>query len=139
MINQITNYKELLQEKARLKALLTEQEVLIQEDWHVIKENLRPYTHAATIIRNFFTRKATVSAVQLGVNIFADGFVKKVLLGKTGWIVRTIVPFFIKNYASHLTNEPEKIVHTIKNFFRKKDKKEKEEEVVVQGTGMDAV
>ena len=138
MINQITNYKELLQEKARLKALLTKQEVLIKEDWQVIKEDLRPYTNAAATIRNFFTRKATVSAMQLGVNIFADGFVKKVLLGKTGWIVRTIVPFFIKNYASHLTDEPEKIVHTIKNFFKKK-KDKKEEAVVVQGTEMDAV
>ena len=141
MINQITNYKELMQEKARLKGLLAEQELLIKADWQLIKEDLKPYSNAAATIRNFLTRKATVSAMQLGVNIFADGFVKKVLLGNTGWIIRTLVPFFIKNYASHLTDEPSSIVHKIKNFFSRKHKKE--EEVVVekdvQETGIDAV
>jgi len=140
MINQITNYKELLQEKARLKGVLAEQELQIKNDWAVIKEDLRPFTHVTTTIRNLLTRKATMSAMQLGVNIFADGFVKKVLLGNTGWIIRTLVPFLIKNYASHLSDEPGKIVHKIKNFFRKKYKKEEvEKEVVVQETGMDAV
>ena len=136
MINQITNYKELLQEKARLHALLAEQELQIKNDWLVIKEDLRPFAHAATTIRNFLTRKATMSALQLGVNIFADGFVKKVLLGNTGWITRTLVPFFIKNYASHLTDEPSAIIRKIKNLFRKKNKKEEKED---QETGMEAV
>jgi hypothetical protein len=144
MINQITNYKELLREKARLQTLLAEQELQIKEDWHFIKEDLRPYANAASFIRNFFTRKATMGAVQLGVNIFADGFVKKVLLGNMGWLTRTIIPFFIKNYASHLTDEPEKILHKIKNLFRKKNKNEEEEGAAVaaaadQETGMDAV
>jgi hypothetical protein len=140
MINQITNYKELLQEKARLQALLDEQELQIKEDWQFIKEDLKPYANAAATIRNFLTRKATMSAVQLGVNIFADGFVKKVLLGNMGWLTRTIIPFFIKNYASHLTDEPGKLMHKIKNLFRKKDdREEKEEEEKVQETGMDAV
>jgi len=134
MINQITNYKELLQEKARLHALLAEQELQIKNDWLEIKEDLRPYAHAATTIRNFLTRKATVSALQLGVNIFADGFVKKVLLGNMGWFTRTIVPFFIKNYASHLTDEPSKIMHKIKNLFKKKNRKKEDQE-----TGIDAV
>ncbi|AEW02060.1 hypothetical protein A4D02_08585 [Niastella koreensis] len=137
MINQITNYKELLQEKARLQALLTEQELQIKEDWQVIKEDLRPYANAAATIRNFLTRKATVSAMQLGVNIFADGFVKKVLLGNMGWLTRTIIPFFIKNYASHLTDEPEKILQKIKSFFKKKHTKQEEE--TIHETGMEAV
>lgn len=134
MINQITNYKELLQEKARLQALLTEQELQIKNDWHVIKEDLQPFAHVATTVRNLLTRKATMSALQLGVNIFADGFVKKVLLGNMGWLTRTIIPFFIKNYASHLTDEPEKIMQKIKNLFKKKNKKEEDQE-----TGIEAV
>ena len=133
MINQITNYKELLQEKARLKALLTEQEMLIKEDWHVIKEDLKPFTHVAATVRNLLTRKATMSALQLGVNLFADGFVKKVLLGNTGWITRTLIPFLIKNYASHFTDEPGSLLHKIRNLF-KKNKKEEDQE-----TGIEAV
>ena len=141
MINQITNYKELLQEKARLQALLAEQEFLIKEDWQVIKEDLKPYSNAAATIRNFLTRKATASALQLGVNIFADGFVKKVLLGNMGWLTRTIIPFFIKNYASHLADEPGDIMHKIKSLFKKKNKNEEAQETKeeAQQTGMDAV
>jgi hypothetical protein len=129
MTTQITNYKELLQEKARLKALLVEQELLIKEDWQLIKEDLKPVVLAGTTIRHLLTRKAGMSAVQLGVNLLADGFVKKILLSRTGWLTRWVVPFLIKNYAS---NEPEKILHTIKKWFGKNGKTHHD-------TGMDAV
>jgi hypothetical protein len=132
MTNQITNYKELLQEKARLKALLAEQELLIKEDWQLIKEDLKPVVLAGATIRKFLTRKAGFSAVQLGINLLTDGFVKKVLLSRTGWLTRFIVPFLIKNFASHLGDEPDKILHTIKNLFGKNGK-------MHQDTGMDAV
>jgi hypothetical protein len=132
MTTQITNYKELLQEKARLKALLVEQEMLIKEDWQLIKEDLKPVVLAGTTIRNLLTRKAGMSAVQLGVNLLADGFVKKILLSRTSWLTRWVVPFLIKNYGSHLVDEPEKILHTIKKWFGKNGKTH-------QDTGMDAV
>ncbi|MBO9199277.1 MULTISPECIES: hypothetical protein [Niastella] len=135
MTKQISSYKELLEEKARLKLLLAEQEMLIKEDWHLIKEDLRPFTIAGSTLRNLLTRKATTSAMQLGVNLFADGFVKKVLLGNTGWITKMVIPFFIKNFASHITDEPEKIIHKIRNLF----KRNKKEEGATQETGMDAV
>ena len=54
MTKQITSYKELLEEKARLKTLLAEQELLIREDWQLIKEDLQPAVMAATTIRKFF-------------------------------------------------------------------------------------
>lgn len=132
MTNQITSYKELLQEKARLKTLIAEQELLIKEDWHLIKEDLRPVALAGAAIRKLLTRKAGITAAQLGVNLFADGFIKKVLLSRTGWITRFIVPFLIKNYASHLADEPGKLWHKIKNMFGKNGK-------MPQETGMDAV
>lgn len=126
MTKQITNYKELLQEKARLKAVLAEQELQIQEDWKLIKEDLQPAVMAVTTIRKFFTRKATTTALQLGVNLLADGFVKKVLLSGAGWLTRLVVPFFIKNYASHLAEEPEKLLTKIKHLFSKNGKAHQE-------------
>ena len=132
MTKQITSYKELLQEKARLKTLLAEQELLIKQDWQLIKEDLKPAVLVATTVRNFFTRKAGIGAAQLGVNMLADGLVKKVLLSKTGWLTRWLVPFLIKNYASHIVNEPEKLWGKVKAFFGKNGK-------MPQETGMDAV
>jgi hypothetical protein len=132
MINQITNYKELLQEKARLKLLLAEQELQIKEDWQLIKEDLKPVVLVGATIRKLFTRKAAMGATQLGVNLIADTFIKKVLLARTGWLTRFLVPFLIKNYASNLVGEPEKLLNKIKKWFGKNGKMPHE-------TGMDAV
>ena len=122
MINQITNYKELLQEKARLKALLVEQESQIKEDWQSLREDLKPFALAGATIRKLLTRKAGLSAAHLGINLLADGFIKKVVLARTGWITRLFVPFLIKNYGSHLVDEPETILHKIKKWFGKEGK-----------------
>jgi hypothetical protein len=132
MINQITSYKELIQEKARLKALLVEQELQIKEDWQLIRDDLRPFALAGATIRKLLTRKAGISVAHLGINLLADGFIKKVLLARTGWVMRLVVPFLVKNYGSHLVDEPGKILQKIKNLFGKNGKMHQE-------TGMDAV
>lgn len=131
MTKQITSYKELMEEKARLNALLAQQKLQIKEDWQAIKEDLKPSAIITSTLRNLFTRKASSAVASLGINLLADGLVKKVLLGGTGWFTRWIVPFFIKNYASHLVNEPEKLIHKIKHWFHKNGKP--------QEAGMDAV
>lgn len=132
MIKQINSYKELLEEKARLKTLLVEQELQIKEDWHALKEELKPAVMVGATLKKLFTRKAGASAALLGVNLLADGLVKKVLLSKTGWLTRFVIPFLIKNYASHIVDKPEKLIHKIKKFFSKNGKMHQE-------TGMDAV
>jgi hypothetical protein len=132
MIKQISSYKELLEEKTRLKTLLVEQELQIKEDWQALKEELKPAVMVGATLKKLFTRKAGASAALLGVNLLADGLVKKVLLSKTGWLTRFVIPFLIKNYASHIVDKPEKLIHKIKKFFSKNGKMHQE-------TGMDAV
>jgi hypothetical protein len=133
MTKQITSYKELLQEKARLKALMTEQELQIKEDWRSLKEELKPAVLVAHTVRNLFTRSHGLGVAQLGVDILADGLLKRVLLARTGWLTRWLVPFLVKNYASHMTEGPEGLLNKIKAFF-KRDKKKQHHD-----TGMDAV
>lgn len=132
MIKEINSYKELLEEKARLNALLIEQELQIKEDWQSLKEDLKPAVMVGATIKKLFTRKAGSTAALLGVNLLADGLVKKVLLSKTGWLTRWFIPFLIKNYASHFVDNPEKLIHKIKKFFRRNGKMHQE-------TGMEAV
>lgn len=132
MTPQINSYKELVQERARLQALLAEQEFQLKEDWRLIKEDLKPAALVASTVRKLFTRKGGLSAAQLGINIFADGIVKKVLLGKSGWIARWLIPFFIKNYGSHLVDKPGSLMRKIKHLFGKNGK-------TPQEAGMDAV
>jgi hypothetical protein len=132
MIKQINSYKELLEEKTRLKALLIQQELQIKEDWHLLKEDLKPAVLVGATLKKLFTRKAGSSAAQLGINLVADGLIKKVLLSKTGVLTRWLIPFLIKNYASHLVDKPGNLIHKIKKFFSRNGKMRHE-------TGMDAV
>ncbi|OQP66006.1 hypothetical protein A3860_15575 [Niastella vici] len=141
MTKQITSYKELLQEKARLKTLMAEQELQIKEDWRSLKEELKPAAVVAGTIRNLFTRKHGIGIAQIGVNLLADGLIKKVLLANTGWLTKWLIPFFIKNYASHLSDEPKSLLNKIKAFFKKNGKMHHDtpETQPDQETGMDAV
>jgi len=136
MIKQINSYKELLEEKTRLNTLLVEQQLQIKEDWQSIKTDLKPAMLAGATMRKIFTRKAGTSAALLGVNLLVDGFVRKVLLAKTGWITRLFVPFLIKNYASHVADEPEKLIQKIKAFFGRKGKTKEETVPVPQDAGV---
>jgi hypothetical protein len=136
MIKQISSYKELLEEKTRLKALLVEQELQIKDDWQSLKEELKPAMLVGATLRKLFTRGAGLTAAALGVNLLADGLVKKVLLRKAGWLIRLVIPLLIKNYASHVgEGGPEKWVSKIKKFFSKNGKATHTD----QETGMDAV
>ena len=133
MIRQINSYKELLEEKARLNALLVTQELQIKEDWQSLKEDLKPAMLIGSTLRKVFTRGAGFTAAQFGVNMLTDGFVKKVILRKAGWFLRLVIPLLIKNYASHI--ETDGLMSKVKNFFRKKEKEQQQ----AQETGMDAV
>lgn len=135
MIRQINSYKELLEEKARLNALLVTQEQQIKEDWQSLKEELKPAMLIGATLRKVFTRGAGLTAAQLGINMLTDGFVKKVLLRKAGWLIRLVIPLLIKNYASHI--ETDGLVSKIKKFFSKNGKAEAKPQD--QETGMDAV
>jgi len=135
MSTKITSYKQLLEEKERLTVLLRLQQEQVQEDFRGIKEELRPLTHITSALGMFVTRKSGSMLSSLGINLLVNGFVKKVLLSKTGWVTRFIVPFLLKNYASHLVQEPEKLLTKIMGFFSKNGKADKTD----HPTGMEAV
>lgn len=135
MSTKITTYKQLLEEKERLTVLLRLQQDQIREDFREIKEEFRPLTNITSALGMFVTRKSGSALSNLGINLVVNGFVKKVLLSKTGWFTRFIVPLLLKNYASHLV-KPEKLVAKLMKLFSKNGKADKAEE---RQAGMDAV
>lgn len=141
----INSYKELREEKTRLKILMLEQKSQIRQDWQMIKEDLKPTFTLAATAKKALTRKASGAVTNLGINLVADGLVRNFLLAKSGGLSRWVIPFLVKNYASHLVGEPEKMVEKIKHFFRKKTKgadtvsTEAVDRVTPQEAGMEAV
>lgn len=128
----ITTYNQLLAEKQRLTELLHLQQQLIQEDIKEIKEELKPLSDIGSTLSMFVTRKTGSLLSNLGINLLVNGLVKKVLLSKSGWFTRFIVPLLLKNYASNLVDKPEKLVTRLMKLFSKNGKAEHQ-------AGMEAV
>ena len=126
MIKKITTYEEMLDEEVRLKELLQLQEQQIQADFQGIKEELRPITNFAGTAKKFLTRKTTQTATTVGLKLLIDGLVKNFILSKSGWLTRWAIPFFLKNYASHIAEEPGKLINKIKHLFGKNGKAAKQ-------------
>ena len=122
MTKKITTYKEMLEEEERLTQLLRFQQQQLKSDVRDIKEELRPLTNVGTIVKKFLTRKSTQGIAWLSTKVLVDGLVKNVILSKSGWFMRFVIPFFLKNYASHLAEDPEKLMSKIKHMFGKNGK-----------------
>jgi hypothetical protein len=105
MIKQIKTYKDLLDEKARLEALFREQKVTIRNDIRNIGEEFRPVTNAASFLGKMVTREGGNFFLNASTNKLIDIVFKKLLLARTGWITKLVVPFLMKNYSSHIISE----------------------------------
>ena len=122
MNSQIKTYKELMAEKARLTGLMHVQQQQVKDDFSLVKDELKPITNITGTIGKFFTRKAGNLVTNLGINLLINGFVKNVLLSKSGWFTRLIIPFFLKNYASNLVEDPGDLAEKIVDMFSKNGK-----------------
>lgn len=104
MSNRIETYEQLLKEKKRLQTLIEAQKELVRYDIKEIGEELKPLSIAFRFLRNITTRKKN-GVLNYGTNMMVDLLVKKLLLAKAGWVTKLIVPFLVKNYASHVMAE----------------------------------
>jgi hypothetical protein len=106
MTKKITTYQDLLDEKQRLKSLLKFQKEAIHNDIREIKEELSPLRSVVGIAGKMVSRDTGGNWVlNMGANTLIDVFVKKMILGRAGWLVKTVVPFLLKNYSSHVISD----------------------------------
>ncbi len=118
MTNPIQTYDDLIKRKKQLETLLDAQKELIRVDIEEIKESLTPFRNAAANIVSFFTRDHAAGLLGLGANSLIDVFVKKILLSRSGWITKMIIPFFVKNFSSHFIAEhKDSWLKNIKQWF----------------------
>lgn len=116
----------MLQEEERLNQLLAAQKLQVEADIQGIKEELKPLINFGQTAKKFLTRKGGQAATTMGIKLLADGLVKNFILAKAGWITRIAVPFFLKNYASHIAKEPGGLLGKIKHLFGKNGKVKQE-------------
>ena len=108
MSKQIKTYQDLLKEKEQLELLLKAQKELIVADIHDIKNDLRPAIDAVSFLGKIATRDKSDILITGAANQLIDLVFKKLILARTGWFTRLVVPFFIKNYSSHFIGDHKK-------------------------------
>ncbi|HZI52864.1 MAG TPA: hypothetical protein VFD56_04150 [Chitinophagaceae bacterium] len=118
MTKPINSYKELIEEKARLKALLTTQKTVLRQDFTRIKEEFTPVRTAISVIGKITTKDNSNWLLTNAADTVIDMIVKKIILSKAGWFSRLVLPFFMKNLSSHLiADNKDKIFNKIASWF----------------------
>ena len=121
MTTKINTYEDLLMEKERLKLQLQIQKQLIRQDINEIKEEFKPIRTAFSTINKLTSRDTGNWVLNATANKAIDLVFKKVILARAGWLTRFIVPFFLKNYSSHvIADHKNDIISTIFSWFKKK-------------------
>lgn len=119
----IRTYNDLLAEKARLKELLQAQKELVRADVEEIKMELQPVKNAIGVIGKFTTRDKSNPLLTSATEGLIDLVVRKMILSRSGWLTKIVVPFLMKNVSSHLVNENQGAIFSkLFSLFSKKKK-----------------
>jgi hypothetical protein len=120
-MNKIRTYKDLLEEEQRLQLQLKAQEVLIRQDLADMKENIEPVRKLFNTVQKIFTRDNRVPVFNVGLELVIDILLRRFILRRAGWFAKSIVPYLVKNYSSHIIGEEKRkaLVKKIRDVFAK--------------------
>jgi len=129
MTRKIKTYDDLLQEEQRLTAQMHSYKELVKQDISSIKEGLNPIKRSAKMVKNLFSREDKGPLLNFGLNLGMDVVLRRMLLGRAGWVAKVMVPYLVKNYASHLITEDQRkaVGKTVSKFISKILMKKKKE------------
>src|SRR5262245_48400587 len=102
MKRKIRTYEDLEKEEEMLEELLRSQKELIQIEIGLLKQQLKPAQMALQLVGKLTTADKHNPLLTGGANTVIDLVLKNFVLAKSGWVTKMLVPFFVKNYSSHL-------------------------------------
>lgn len=124
MSQTIKTYKDLCDERVKVKSLLVIQRERVKADWQQLKDEFLPVKNAIGVMGKFTTRDKTNPLVNAGLKVASDLFLKNFVLAKAGWVTKLAVPFVVKNYSSHLlVNRGASFLGKVVNIFSGKKKR----------------
>ena len=121
MTKPIRTYDDLLEEKARLKLLLSAQKELVRQDINQLKQELVPVQKAISMVGKFATKDNRNWILTTAADTIIDLVIRKMVLSKAGFITKLVVPFIMKNFSSHvIADNKDKIINKLSSLFGKK-------------------
>ncbi|MEP7375621.1 MAG: hypothetical protein ABI675_19650 [Chitinophagaceae bacterium] len=122
MTKSINSYADLIEEKARLKLLLSAQKELVRQDINELKQELAPVKSAISLVGKITTKDNTSWLLTTAADTAIDILLKKIVLSRAGWITKLVLPFFMKNFSSHvIADNKDKIVSKLFSWAGKKN------------------
>lgn len=120
-MSKIKNHQDLLNEEHRLQGILRDREILIRQDLMSFQENLEPIKKVYDQVHKIFTRDNRVPIFNIGLEMGIDLVLKRFLLARASWLIKTFVPYLVKNYSSHIIGEEKRklIIKKIEELFSK--------------------
>ena len=105
-----TNYKELLEEKERLEAVLAVSREQLRKDVVTLNQEIRPIKDVLTGIGKFTVKGRANPLISIGLDVAADILLTKVLLGRANWVAKLVVPFVLQKYRVFVMNKNAKSI-----------------------------
>ena len=123
MTNRIDSYEDLLKEQARLKLLLQAQKELVRADINQIKQEfVAPVRSAISYVGKFATKEKGNWLLTTAADTVIDIVLKRIVLSRAGWVTKLVIPFFMKNFSSHIiADNKDKIVNKLFSWIGKKN------------------
>jgi len=122
MTKPINSYADLLEEKARLKLLLSAQKELVRQDINELKQELAPVKSAISMVGKIITKDRSSWLLTTAADTAIDILLKKIVLSKAGWVTKLVLPFLMKNFSSHvIADNKDKIVSKLFSWIGKKN------------------
>lgn len=122
MKRKIRTYEDLEREEQLLEELLQTQKELIQLDIGLLKQQLSPVNNAIQFIGKITTPDKHNPLLTQGANTVIDLVLKKFVLAKSGWFTKLVVPFFVKNYSSHvIADNKDNLINKVASVFSTKN------------------
>lgn len=116
---QIRTYDDLVEEKERLQRLLAVQKEDISTNWQEMKKEFEPVKNIVSFFSKLTTRDKSNPLVNMGIDVAGDLVLRKIILAKTGWVTRLIVPFLLKNYSSNVfADKGKSFIHRIRHWLK---------------------
>ena len=128
MSKGIQTYDNLVAYKKNLQELLYAQKQLVVYDIEEIKEKVRLVTEIAAQATKLFVPSGDQSMLTKMINAAIDLLVRNMVIKKSGWLTKAIIPFLVHNLSSHfVADNKEGILKKIAAWFSKSRKKNKEQ------------
>lgn len=117
--SHIKSYKDLLEEKQRLRLLLEERKIIVQTEFEAIKVKLKPVGAIIDTVEKMTTKDKSNPLINMGIDLGVNLVLKKLLLRNAGFIAKLLLPMLAKNYLSHEVEEKDNLFSKIGTFIRK--------------------